>query len=404
MDKVKKIQTLGAFIPIVSFISIFIPVYKEEYTFAGIHNLDVVYLWDLESFFKHFWLIVVIIASIILIYGLVKYSSDDDYKANILIGAIAIIFMDFIYMLVGSGISKDEYITAYTYWPFLLDLIFAIPLFVVLFKKEENTAQYAYKTINEPKKEESTAQYNNSNNTISEIKVEGSVEPIEKDENEFDIIIEEVDMSEENSKEKIPDESESEDINVSDGEQLVKFANKTITAHVIQSEEEFREYLENEAPWEYRGNFDETYDFPQYAGDVDYIEALFENINNDSFDYSNFISGNYKLGDVSVEMEVVLYCSGLIGEGTEDKYLLFIEGCLDDIDYDIAAKLGVQNQELNYYYETIFEAYEIEDSPQIIIFDTEKNDYELFSILIPNPVFVKGKNGKVYAIFSGYMW
>ena len=116
------------------------------------------------------------------------------------------------------------------------------------------------------------------------------------------------------------------------------------------------------------------------------------------------MSGNYKLGYVSIDMEVVLYCSVLRQEGTEDKYLLFIEGCLDDIDYDIAAKLGVQNQELNYYYETIFEAYEIEDSPQIIIFDTEKNDYELFSILIPNPVFVKGKNGKMYAIFSGYMW
>lgn len=174
-------------------------------------------------------------------------------------------------------------------------------------------------------------------------------------------------------------------------EKTLKFMDKEVKVTNIKTIKEFIDFLLNEADLAY------YYPFEWAIGENDLeIEDIVRTIFEDVESFSSYV---YKYGEIdesSRAIETVVY---QLPSDVQEEY--FEDSIY--VNLDTRNKLELSRKQVKYYrYDFDLVDY-LEDSPQILLFDISKCNFELFSLLLPETVFVLGDDNKVYAVFSGYL-
>lgn len=171
-------------------------------------------------------------------------------------------------------------------------------------------------------------------------------------------------------------------------EKTLKFLNKEVYITNIKTIEQFIDFLLNEA----NSSYYQPFQWAIGEDDLeikDIVRTIFE-------DFEFFPSFVYKYGETdesSLAIETVVY---QLPSSVRNHY--FEDGVFVYLDTHI--KIELSKQQVKYYRFDFFT--DLEDSPEILLFDISECDYELLSLLLPGAVFVSWRE-KVYAVFSGYL-
>lgn len=170
---------------------------------------------------------------------------------------------------------------------------------------------------------------------------------------------------------------------------MLKFLDKEIICDEVKTVQEFVSFLLNEAENCY------YYPFEWAIGEFDLeIEDIVRSIFDEVASLESYVYKYGKTDESSNAIETVVY---QLPSDVQDEY--FEDGVY--VSVDTPKKIAYSKQQVKYYrYDGVDS---LEDSPQILLFDINECNFDLFSLLLPKPIFVQGEDGKVYAIFSGYL-
>ena len=172
---------------------------------------------------------------------------------------------------------------------------------------------------------------------------------------------------------------------------MLKFLDKEIICGEVKTVQEFVSFLLNEAEDNY------YYPFEWAIGEFDLeIEDIVRSIFDEAASLDSYVYKYGKIDETSNAIETVVYQLPL---DVQDEY--FEDGVY--VSVDTQKKIAYSKQQVKYYRYNFDGVDSSEDSPQILLFDINECNFDLFSLLLPKPIFVLGEDGKVYAVFSGYL-